>query len=90
MVLTLLLHRKMFEVSNLLFALFVLYSACGDGLFYTLRAEMVCFILCVWKWFVLYSACGDGLFYTLYVEVLSHHLKMLLCDEPLTPSTNPP
>lgn len=46
MVLTLLLHRKMFEVSNLLFALFVLYSACGDGLFYTLRVEMVSRSVC--------------------------------------------
>lgn len=37
--LTLLLHRKMFEVSNLLFALFVLHSECGGG-----------FTLCVWTW----------------------------------------
>ena len=39
MVLTLLLHRKMFEVSNLLFALFVTHRF-RDGLFHTLCVEV--------------------------------------------------
>ena len=38
--LTLLLHRKMFEVSNLFFALFVSHSVCGGD-----------FTLFIWRWF---------------------------------------